>query len=460
MQDWIIILVIFTILGWIIAIIQIVKNQEKANEIESLKKKDSDLSIKNQHLNRDNREKINEIDNLKKECSNLSIKNQHLTEENKTQESALLANHLDKKEYETTIKNLANKLKKANEELEQSDTQIDRLTYSLKEKEKYIESSHASLEQLLQDHLKSFPYIAGMIADYLVLEDHKYNTYHGRSEKQNERKLRIDTLIREKEELIASAKELRYQLDFLLTAFPALSDFLDTEYKDIPLSFDYSKDHDPVRDYLSAEEYQNMSETEKNQLALDRYIESHKKSKWQVGRDYELSVGYQYEKKGYKVQYTGSTEGLADLGRDLIATKDATDLIIQCKYWGAEKMIREKHIAQLYGTALCYQVDHPFFKVIPVFVTNTRLSDEAKEFADKLNVSYVENFAFKEFPRIKCNMGKDENGAPTYIYHLPMDQQYDSVVINKPGERLCYTVAEAESYHFRRAYRWHEKKEN
>ena len=135
-------------------------------------------------------------------------------------------------------------------------------------------------------------------------------------------------------------------------------------------------------------------------------------------RDYELSVGYQYEKKGYKVQYTGSLEGLADLGRDLIATKGKVVLIIQCKYWSTEKIIREKHIAQLFGTALCYQVDHPDMKVSPLFITCTKLSDEAKSFAQKLHVTYVENFSFKEFPRIKCNIGKDAFGAQTKIYRF------------------------------------------
>ena len=40
---------------------------------------------------------------------------------------------------------------------------------------------------------------------------------------------------------------------------------------------------------------------ERNQLALDRYNNSHNKTKWQIGRDYEQYVGYQYRKKGYIV---------------------------------------------------------------------------------------------------------------------------------------------------------------
>ena len=94
-------------------------------------------------------------------------------------------------------------------------------------------------------------------------------------------------------------------------------------------------------------------------------------------------------------------------------------------------------------------------KVSPLFITCTKLSDEAKSFAQKLHVTYVENFSFKEFPRIKCSIGKDAFGAQTKIYHLPMDQQYDSVIIDKPEERLVFTVEEAESLGFRRAYRWH-----
>ena len=93
--------------------------------------------------------------------------------------------------------------------------------------------------------------------------------------------------------------------------------------------------------------------------------------------------------------------------------------------------------------------------MIPLFISSTSLSDVAKSFSDKLHVTYVENFQFKEFPRIKCNLGHGEFGEQTKIYHLPMDQQYDSVVIDKPGEFLAFTVEEAEKKGFRRAYRWH-----
>ena len=41
------------------------------------------------------------------------------------------------------------------------------------------------------------------------------------------------------------------------------------------------------------------------------------------------------------------------------------------------------------------------------------------------------------------------------IFHLPFDQQYDSVLIEEERlERYVETVAEAESLGFRHAYRW------
>ncbi len=256
---------------------------------------------------------------------------------------------------------------------------------------------------------------------------------------------------------IEEAKIATYQLEYLKTMFPAIEDILETDYKDLSLSETKITDSDPIRNYISKEEWFALSESQKNQLALDRYIESRKKTKWQIGRDYELYVGYKYSLKGYKVDFYGSYMGLEDLGRDLIAKKNGKTLVIQCKYWSQKKTIHEKHIAQLYGTAVCYslQNDIPFETVTPVLITNITLSDTAKEFSEYLSIKIVENFEFGEFPRIKCNIGKDEFGFETKIYHLPMDQQYDSVKIDKKGEFFAFTVKEAEEKGFRRAFKWH-----
>jgi hypothetical protein len=62
------------------------------------------------------------------------------------------------------------------------------------------------------------------------------------------------------------------------------------------------------------------------------------------------------------------------------------------------------------------------------FVTTTKLSDRARQFAEQLEVDVQEGFPLADYPRIKCNIGKD--GAR--IYHLPFDQQYDTTVVDQP----------------------------
>ena len=52
---------------------------------------------------------------------------------------------------------------------------------------------------------------------------------------------------------------------------------------------------------------------------------------------------------------------------------------------------------------------------------------------------------------IKCNINTNTEER---IYHLPFDQQYDKIKIDKPGEFYAMTVKEAEEKGFRRAKRW------
>lgn len=309
-----------------------------------------------------------------------------------------------------------------------------------------------------KSNLTAIPYMAQIMADYETygLDILTRQLNWGNSVERKKKVESITSLRKQTKQLLEKYKESEYQLAYLLELYPALQDVIDCEFKQLPLTdFENISDYDKTRDYLSKEEYESLSVTERNQLALDRYKSSTNKSKWQIGRDYELYVGYRYTKKGYTVDYFGSYMGLEDLGRDLIAKKDGTTLIIQCKYWSSNKLIHEKHITQLYGTMVCYCIEH---NLIPQFVkcvlvTNIRLSDMAKRMADYLDVQYVENFDKGDYPCIKCNIGHDEYGN-TYIYHLPFDQQYDATKIDKPGEFFAMTVKEAEEKGFRRAFKW------
>jgi len=152
------------------------------------------------------------------------------------------------------------------------------------------------------------------------------------------------------------------------------------------------------------------------------------------------------------VYYQGIVEGLSDLGRDLIITKRNNAEIVQCKYWSKEKQIHEKNIFQLFGTVIAYKIDNPKMTVCSRFVTSTRLSERAKQFANELHIKFVENFLFKSYPCVKCNVSRKDG---TKIYHLPFDQQYYKTLIEQERNE-CYvqSVKEAEDLGFRRAFRW------
>lgn len=246
-------------------------------------------------------------------------------------------------------------------------------------------------------------------------------------------------------------KKMKLEYDLLFELFPELDGYIERceNYADIQTLKD---DYDYARSYLNDEEYQKLSIDERNQKALDNYINSRKKTKWQIGRDYEIQIAQEYEKLGYQVEHFG-TKKINDLGRDLIAKNQHEILIIQCKYWSKEKTIHEKHICQLYGTAIQYKIENnPLLSVKPVFVTTIKLSETAKKFAQYLSVEVVAEKKFNDdFPRIKCNVSK----SGEKIYHLPFDLQYDSVKIEKhKGEFYASTIEEATNKGFRRAKKW------
>ena len=315
------------------------------------------------------------------------------------------------------------------------------------------------IKDKFKSNLTAIPYMAALIADYETygLEKLASKLDWGNSSERANKVKSIREIRKDAKAIVEKNKEAQYQLAYLLNLFPNLSDIIDCEFNQLPMiEVKDISDYDTTRDYLSKEEYSALTVTERNQLALDRYKKSHSKSKWQIGRDYELYVGYRYNQKGYIVEYFGSEKRLEDMGRDLIAFKGGKTLIVQCKYWSSEKLIHEKHVMQLYGTMVSYCIENEVDKnkVHGVLVTNISLSETAKKVAEYLNIEYKENFEKGDYPCIKCNIGKDENGKSTKIYHLPFDQQYDSTIIHGPDEFFAMTVAEAENAGFRRAFKW------
>lgn len=359
---------------------------------------------------------------------------------------------LDKREQEISIRE---------KQIDQVVKEEQSLRINAEKKQKELQHSldyHLeNLQILLSSNLKSIPWLAGMMADFLTydLEVEAKKLEWGSNIQRQKKVASIRDIRADARARIQGAKEAVYQLEYLRSLYPALDDILETDYKD--LNFTGSiPEYDPIRNFLTKEEWSTLSPAEKDQLALDRYIQSRRKSSWQIGRDYELSVAYEYIQKGYHVDTFGSYMKFEDLGRDIIAKNSSRTIIIQCKYWSKSKTIHEKHIFQLYGTLVMYRLENQNLLNRPihgVFITNTTLSPMARQVAELLDISIVEHHEITEFPRIKCNIGHDEFGE-TYIYHLPMDSQYDVTQIKNPGEFYAFTVQEAIDAGFRRAYKW------
>lgn len=313
-------------------------------------------------------------------------------------------------------------------------------------------------QKLLTETSQSYPWLAKLYADAVYALD-------GSLEKELREKRRaaassadkVNIIKKEKRQLQAQCKSLEYQLHFYETIFPWLEEFKETPpleafqsqqavSDDNFSNFEYAS----LRKWLSPEEYRQLSDAEKFQLALDRY-RCRNKSNWEAGIEYERYIGYLCEQHGYRVDYTGARLGLEDMGRDLVLSKDNAVYIIQCKRWAKEKLIHEKHIFQLYGSCILHEAqDEKQRSVKGVFVTTTTLSPLARQCAERLNILCYENVPFGDYPIIKCNISRSEEK----IYHLPFDQQYDRVIISpERGEFYASTIAQAESAGFRRALR-------
>src|SRR5690606_20769268 len=91
-------------------------------------------------------------------------------------------------------------------------------------------------------------------------------------------------------------------------------------------------------------------------------------------------------------------------------------------------------------------------KIKPVFFTSTKLSKTAEDFASALGIQIIQEHPFDQnYPMIKCNLNSQTGEK---IYHLPIDQQYDNVLMQNEERTYVRTVKEAMELGCRRAYRW------
>lgn len=341
------------------------------------------------------------------------------------------------------------------------DDEINRIRAEIDKFSRHIKTAFNDLRKLRDEVLIDYPYFATLIADY---EKYTNDRYARELKHKNRPAPKAAQIISNNSEKIRSLtrenKLLTYQMEIYESFFPFLADYKEISKEDCVRESETATDEENERkifsEYLSPEEYNSLSPEEKCTLALERYKKK-KKTLWQIGRDYERYIGYLYESKGYAVEYFGAVKGLADLGRDLIATKGSETLIIQCKYWNEHKTVHEKHIFQLFGTSFEYTYQHPNKNVKAVFVTSTGLSEMSLKFAESLHIEVIQNLKYDNtYPMIKCNINRTTGEK---IFHLPFDLQYDNVII-EPQKGECYaaTVAEAAEKGFRHSYKWHTSK--
>ena len=338
------------------------------------------------------------------------------------------------------------RLKQANEALSKADQAYIDAKRALREA--------AEKEQIVNESKQNYPWLAELIASWSAANDEQLAQamiYKKRPAIESARKVR--EIAKEKRILVKQCRQYESQLNYYETVFPWLEEFKEIDPKE---AYEYTRstesdsEYEAIHNYLSPEEYRELPTSERYQRALDRYM-VRKKNNWEAGIEYERYIGYIFEQDGYTVKYVGALFGLEDMGRDLIATKNDRTYIIQCKRWTIDKTIHEKHVFQLYGSVVHWNIEHPSNKATGILVTTAKLSPLARQCAEYLEIMSREEYPMpSSYPMIKCHVGKTEK-----IYHLPFDQQYDRTQMSRDdGDIYVSTVAEAEKLGFRRAYRW------
>lgn len=342
----------------------------------------------------------------------------------------------------------------------------------LKKSEEGIVKKTEAINAFVNEQTATFPWIAKAIADYFEIIDD--NTIKYLKNKQQPALNAAESISKIKLENKVLREKLRSTeniINFYEFLNPDLNNYLEDDLNGVLNEIETSKkdedfENDPVLNFIDVKDYETLTTAERNQKALNKYLNSNQKTKFQIGKDYERYIGYLFEIKGYDVEYHGINKGINDLGVDLILRKKSELIFVQCKYWRKDKIIHENHINQLYGTSIKHYLElndefvgknqRTLFpdlilskKIRAYFVTTAKLSETAQKFADILGIEIL-NPKYEKYPIIKCNISK----MGEKIYHLPFDLQYDNTNVLANGGKYVETVLEAEQLGFRRAYKW------
>ncbi len=196
----------------------------------------------------------------------------------------------------------------AAEELAEAKRRIKRATLAAEE-----------LQKLLDEQSRHFPWLANAFAELQQLrfqreEIELRNKKHPAIAKAN----KVAELGRSVRETERQFRLTKYRIQLYERLFPWLIDISGEDIETLITQKLGSSEtgnssqvdlDEPVRKLLSEQEWSSLSNTQKYQMALNRWKQG-RKSSWEVGRDFERFVGYELETAGYDVTYHGAIEGL------------------------------------------------------------------------------------------------------------------------------------------------------
>ncbi|HAV10946.1 MAG TPA: hypothetical protein DCX32_00140 [Candidatus Moranbacteria bacterium] len=224
---------------------------------------------------------------------------------------------------------LAGDQKKLNTKIEEVNREIESIYDKIKQDTEEVRIIAAQKSM-------GFPWLAEAFAEYFALKDSKFEDYLITKKRPAYTTAQIVSEVKNEKKLLRKEnKILSYKINYFEKLFPWLTELIAENEEDEILveidneDLDDKNEEDRVKNYLTSEEYKKLPSEIRNQKALDRYLANRYKSKWAIGRDYEMYVGYLYEKAGYRIEYKGILDGFKDLGRDLIAMKGNDVCIIQ-----------------------------------------------------------------------------------------------------------------------------------
>ena len=149
---------------------------------------------------------------------------------------------------------------------------------------KQLEKERTDLERILEERKKQFPWLIDTIADYYALLDGKTAAYLKYKKRPAMSAAEIVSSIKEEKRILNKEnKFLSYKINYYESLFPWLSDILEDDNIDESAEniLTHQDNFDIVKNFVTKDEYIKLSTIERNQLALDRYLQN-RKSKWQI----------------------------------------------------------------------------------------------------------------------------------------------------------------------------------